>query len=77
MEQLFRSDPAQQDTTVWRRKIVAFQERLNKTTGELVLSDGDVDWIRRNALHPAKWCWQEWISAAFARHVDPTAASIA
>jgi site-specific DNA-methyltransferase (adenine-specific) len=70
MEHLFRSDAAQQDGAAWRRRTVAFQERLNKTTGELVLNDGDVDWITRNASRPTKHCWQNWIAAAFARHVD-------
>ena len=72
MEQLFRQDESQRDGGGWQRKIVGFQERLNKTTGELVLSDEDVVWIKRHGSHPEKGSWQKWISAAFERHIDLT-----
>jgi site-specific DNA-methyltransferase (adenine-specific) len=72
MEQLFRPDESQRDGGGWQRKIVGFQERLNKTTGELVLSDEDVVWIKRHGSHPEKGSWQKWISTAFERHIDLT-----
>jgi site-specific DNA-methyltransferase (adenine-specific) len=75
MEQLFHYDAAQQHANGWRPRIVAFQERLNKSTGELVLSETDVDWIKRNASQSAERSWRVWITAAFERHVDLTVAA--
>jgi site-specific DNA-methyltransferase (adenine-specific) len=69
-EVLFRQDEARRDGGGYQRRIVSFQERLNKSTGELTLTDDDVQWIQRHGAHPEKASWQKWIKAAFERHID-------
>jgi len=70
MEALFRQDEAGRDGGGYQRRIVSFQERTNKTTGELILADDDIEWIKRHGSHPEKGSWQKWIKAAFERHID-------
>ena len=70
MSELFKQDAAGREGGGWQRKIVSFQERLNKTTGELSLTADDIDWIKRHGSHPEKGSWQRWVNAAFGRHID-------
>jgi hypothetical protein len=72
MSELFRQDAAGREGGGWQRRIVSFQERLNKTTGELSLTADDIDWIRRHGSHPEKGSWQRWLNGAFERHIDLT-----
>ena len=75
MEQLFRQDGAQQEGTAWQRKLVSFQERLNKTTGELILSADDLQWIREHVSRSANGSKHKWVTAAFGRQIDLTASA--
>lgn len=68
--ELFRQDEAKRGGVGWQAKIVAFQQRLNKTTGELALTDEDEAWIKRYGSRPEDGSWQKWINAAFKRHID-------
>jgi site-specific DNA-methyltransferase (adenine-specific) len=72
MEQLFRQIGSQQQDAAWQRKLVSLQERLNKTTGELVLSADDLRWIREHASPSANGSWHKWFTAAFGRQIDLT-----
>jgi site-specific DNA-methyltransferase (adenine-specific) len=68
--QLFRQDEAKRSAGGWQARLVAFQQRLNKTTGDLPLTDDDVAWIRKYGSRPQDGSWQRWIHAAFSRHLD-------
>jgi hypothetical protein len=70
MAELFKQDESRRDGGGYQRRIVSFQERLNKSTGELTLTDDDVAWIKRHGSHPEIGSWQKWIKAAFERHID-------
>ncbi len=72
MEQLFRQDGSQREAASWQRKLVSLQERLNKTTGELMLSAEDLQWIREHASPSTKGSLRNWITAAFGRQIDLT-----
>jgi site-specific DNA-methyltransferase (adenine-specific) len=71
ISELFRQDEAKRGSGGWQAKIVAFQQRLNKSTGELALTDEDEAWIKRYGSRPEE-SWQQWINAAFKRHIDLT-----
>jgi len=68
--ELFRQDEAKRGGSGWQAKIVSLQQRLNKSTGELALTDEDEAWIKRYGSRPEDGSWQSWINAAFTRHVD-------
>jgi site-specific DNA-methyltransferase (adenine-specific) len=67
---LFRQDAAQRAGGGWQARFVSFQQRLNKTTGQLALTDDDVAWITKYGSHPQSGSWQRWLNAAFGRHLD-------
>lgn len=67
--ELFKQDEAKRGGG-WQRRIISFQQRLNKTTGELPLTDDDVEWIKKYGSHPEDGSWERWIHAAFQRHID-------
>ncbi len=75
MEQLFRQDGAQQEGAAWQRKLASLQERLNKTTGELMLSADDLQWIREHVSQSANGGGHKWVTAAFGRQIDLTASA--
>jgi site-specific DNA-methyltransferase (adenine-specific) len=68
--ELFRQDAARRDGGGWQSRIVAFQQRLNKTTGELALTEDDVSWIKTYGPRPGDGSWQRSLNAAFSRHID-------
>jgi site-specific DNA-methyltransferase (adenine-specific) len=70
MSELFKQDAAGREGGGWQRKIVSFQERLNKTSGELSLTADDIDWIKNHASHPGQGSWQRWVNAALGKHID-------
>ena len=45
MAELFKQDASRRDGGGYQRKIVSFQERLNKTTGDLALMADDIEWL--------------------------------
>ena len=47
--ELFKQDEAKRSGGGWQSRIVAFQQKLNKSTGELALTDDDVAWIKSMA----------------------------
>ena len=67
---LYRQDPAHGGDGGWQRRFVTFQQRLNKTTGELPLTDDDVAWIKKYGSRPEDGSWQRWMHAVFQRHID-------
>ena len=68
--ELFRQDEAKRSGGGWQARLVAFQQRLNKTTGELPLTEDDITWITKYGSRPAGGSWQRWIHSAFDRHLD-------
>jgi site-specific DNA-methyltransferase (adenine-specific) len=68
--ELFKQDEAKRGDGGWQARFVKFQQRLNKTTGELALTDDDVEWIKKYGSQPKAGSWERWITAAFERHID-------
>lgn len=67
---LFRQDEARRGDGGWQARLVSFQQRLNRSTGELALTDDDVAWIRRYGAQPGNESWQTWIKQAFGRLIE-------
>lgn len=72
MAELFKQDETKRDGGGWQRKIVLFQTKINKSTGEIALNEADVEWIKKHGSHPELGSWQRWLHAAFHRHIDLT-----
>ena len=70
--ELFKQDEAKRGGGGWQARIVKFQQRLNKTTGDLALTDDDVEWIKKYGSHPEDGSWQKWIKTAFEKHIGLT-----
>jgi site-specific DNA-methyltransferase (adenine-specific) len=70
MAMLFRQDEEKRTAGGWQSRIVSFQQRLNKSTGELALTEEDVAWIKRYGSRPQDGSWQRWLNIAFASHID-------
>jgi site-specific DNA-methyltransferase (adenine-specific) len=68
--ELFKQDEAKRGGGGWQARIVSFQQKLNKSTGELPLTDDDVEWIKKYGSRPEDGTWQKWLNAAFRRHID-------
>ena len=68
--ELFKQDEAKRSGGGWQARIVSFQQRINKTTGTLALTEDDVEWIKKYGSRPEDGSWQKWLHAAFNRHID-------
>jgi hypothetical protein len=69
MAELFRQDETRRGGG-WQRKLISFQQKLNKTTGELALMPDDIEFIKKYGSQPELGTWEKWIRAAFQRHID-------
>jgi len=67
MDNLFRQDEAERDKGGFQSKFVHFQTRMDKSTGDLPLTDEDLDWIQRHGSHPEKGGWQRRVRRIFVR----------
>ena len=70
ISELFKQDEAKRGGGGWQSRLVKFQQMVNKTTGELSLTDDDVAWIKKYGSHPEDGSWQKWIRRAFERHIE-------
>jgi site-specific DNA-methyltransferase (adenine-specific) len=68
--ELFKQDEAKRGGSGWQARFVSFQQKLNKTTGRLALTDDDVAWIKKYASRPEEGSWQRWLHAAFKRPIN-------
>jgi hypothetical protein len=48
-----------------------FQDRLNKTTGELSITEADIENIRRYAFSYGNGGWEDRLREIFGRHLGP------
>jgi len=68
---LLKQDPATRGQGGWQNLMLNFQDRLNKTTGELSLGDSDLDNIRRYAFSRGNGGWEQRLGEIFGRHLGP------
>jgi site-specific DNA-methyltransferase (adenine-specific) len=68
--EIFRQDETDGGGNGWQARLISFQQRLNKTTGQLALMEDDVAWIRKFGSRPEDGSWQRWLNTAFRQHID-------
>jgi site-specific DNA-methyltransferase (adenine-specific) len=67
IQELLKQDPATEKDGGWQGLLVGFQKRVNKTTGHLTITPGDIEQIRRYAFQYARGGWQSRLLAVFGR----------
>jgi hypothetical protein len=67
IQELLRQDPSAEKDGGWQGLLVGFQKRLNKTTGHLTVTSGDMDQIQRYAFHGTRGGRQSRLLAIFGR----------
>jgi SAM-dependent methyltransferase len=70
-QELLKQDPATEKDGGWQGLLVAFQKRLNKTTGHLTVTAEDIEQIQRYAFHYTRGGWQSRLLAIFGRTLGP------
>lgn len=68
-EILFRQDPATQRNGGYQGLLVRLQGNTNRTTGELLLSDSDLERIPRYAFDYGNGGWEGRLMGIFQRHL--------
>lgn len=71
IQELLKQDPATEKDGGWQGLLVGFQKRLNKTTGHLTVTAGDMEQIQRYAFHYTRGGWQDRLLAIFGRTLGP------
>jgi site-specific DNA-methyltransferase (adenine-specific) len=71
IQELLKQDPATEKDGGWQGLLVGFQKRLNKTTGHLTVTTGDLEQIQRYAFHYTRGGWQNRLLAVFGRTLGP------
>ena len=69
MESLLRQDPDGRKNGGFQNLLVGFQDRLNKSTGHITLTEHDIDQIRRYAFEYKTGGFQNRLATIFARHL--------
>jgi hypothetical protein len=67
IQELLKQDPVTEKDGGWQGLLVGLQKRLNKTTGHLTVTVGDMEQIQRYAFHYTKGGWQNRLLAIFGR----------
>ena len=71
LEALFRQMPETKKDGGWQGLIVGLQEKCNRETGNLQLSDSDLRRIPQYAFDYGNGGWESRLSAMFNRHLGP------
>ena len=69
MEILFRQDPTTQRNGGYQRLLVRLQKNTHRSTGELALSDSDLERIPRYAFDYGNGGWEGRLTGIFQRHL--------
>ncbi len=67
-EELLKQDPSQKNKGGFQLFLVSIQNRVNKTTREIELSEADLEKIMRYKSNPNKGGWQSRFKKIFSRH---------
>ncbi len=73
LRELLQQDPETRGQGGYQNLLLNLQDRVNKTTRELVLLGSDVEQIKRYALKYNNGGWQKRIGAIFGRHLGVSA----
>lgn len=71
MKVLFRQDPATRRNGGYQSLLVRLQGNINSATGELALTDSDLERIPRYAFDYGNGGWEGRLMAIFRRHLGP------
>ena len=71
MRVLTKQDPATASDGGWQSFLVRLQRNTNSTTGELNLTDEDIQQIQRYAFDYGKGGWEDRLKELFGRHLGP------
>lgn len=71
LAELDLQNPATKGNGGWQRLIVGLQERVNRATGELMLSGKDIERIARYAFDYRRGGWQGRLMRIFGRTLGP------
>lgn len=74
LSELLRHDPATETRGGFQRFLIGLQSRVNRVTGDLQLSEPEMDIIVRYGRQPRRGGWQASIRKIFQRHFDLDAA---
>lgn len=70
--ELDQQDPATAGDGGFQSLLVSLQERVDRITGELSLSDNDLERIQRYAYDYKQGGWQDRLERIFCRELGPT-----
>lgn len=70
LNELLRHDPATKNRGGFQRFLIGLQSRVNRVSGEIDLSESDMNRILRHGRNPSRGGWQASIRKIFARHFD-------
>ncbi len=71
IQELLKQDPATGKDGGWQGLLVGLQNRLNKNTGHLTVTQQDLAQIQRYAFHYERGGWQSRLLAIFGRTLGP------
>ncbi len=71
VQELMKQDPSAEGDGGWQNLQILFQKRVNKTTGHLTFTSGDLEQIKRYAFNYNKGGWQARLIAIFGRSLGP------
>jgi hypothetical protein len=74
LNELLRHHPATQNRGGFQRFLLGLQSRVNRVSGEIALSESDMNMILRHGRNPRRGGWQASIRKIFGRHFDFDAA---
>ena len=69
MEVLFRQDSATEDDGGYQGLLVGLQRKIDRSTGELTLTDQELEQIPRYAFDYGQGGWEDRLQAIFGRHL--------
>lgn len=72
LAELDRQHPATEKNGGWQSLLVGLQRRVNRATGELVLTGRDLERIQRYAFDYTRGGWQNRLLRIFGRTLGPT-----
>lgn len=70
LKELLRHDPSTEKRGGFQRFLIGLQSRVNRISGELYLSETEMNTILRHGRTPQKGGWQASIRQIFGRHFD-------